>query len=1194
MKKLFGVFKKPWLISLLGVLALALLVWFAGPLLAFAGYEPLAGEMARMITIMVLLVLWGLNNLRRQMKADKAGKEIASGLAEQEKDAKPAKGADASGSNEEVAVLGERFDEAMVVLRKSRGKSGGHALYDLPWYIIIGPPGSGKTTALVNSGLHFPLADKFGKEALRGVGGTRNCDWWFTDEAVLLDTAGRYVTQDSDASADADAWRGFLALLRKYRRRRPINGVLVAISLSDLMTQSEREREAHVQAIRKRLQELSEHLGIRFPVYVMFTKSDLVAGFTEFYDDLGREERNQIWGMTFPLEGEPGYALFETEFDLLLGRLNDRLIARLNTERDSQRRGLIYGFPQQMASMREALSLFINETFRGSRFENALMLRGVYFTSGTQEGTPIDRIMGSLGRAFGIDYSNLASFGGQGRSYFITSLLREVVFGEQALAGANRRFERQRAWVQRGAYVIAILATIGGALAWSTSFTRNQGGIVRMQEALASYDKLNAEPVPADTDFAVILPRLNSLREITRVYGQYDEPGVPLSMGLGLYQGDMLGAGAEGAYRRELNRLLASRTAARIGEQIATTGDPDFRYEALKLYLMLADPERLDPDLLRLWMKVDWRRSFPEAVDKQGDLQEHLDALIAAGLEPAPVDQELIQSVRLGLGQVPLAQLAYGRLKREAAGSATPPFRLADVLGPDGSRVFARSSGKPLDEAIPGLFTYRGYFETYQTESSRLVDQLRKESWVLDVGGDDLSKAELDKLDQDVESLYLAEYADLWRSMLMDLRLAPINSVAEAAKVAEVLSSTRSPMRALLQAVERNTSLDKLPAGAEALAKQAGALVQARTRLEQLLQSAVGAASGEVELPGAVVSREFEEINALVRKQGDSAPPLDRLIGVIAELYGQFTAASSAQAGLGQGGVPPQPLGAQATQRIEVEAARQPEPVKTWLRQLAQGSRSAADAKVQRETAAVVSQARQKVLDQANGDWANKVLALWKQALAGRYPFVPDADREVTLIDFGRFFGPGGALDQFFSENLKPYVDTSQAQWRWKEADGISLGLSDASLRVFQQAAVIRETFFLSGGKTPSVVFALKPLELDPNITQFLLEIDGQQFAYRHGPTRASNAKWPGDQGAGGARIVFEGAAGGRNAVTVDGPWAWFRLLDRYQVRSLSADRLVVDFEAEAQVARWEIRASSVVNPFRMKELQQFDCPDRL
>lgn len=86
-------------------------------------------------------------------------------------------------------------------------------LYQLPWYVIIGAPGAGKTTALVNSGLHFPLADRFGNQ-LRGVGGTRNCDWWFTNDAVLLDTAGRYTTQESQREEDAGEWQSFVALLK--------------------------------------------------------------------------------------------------------------------------------------------------------------------------------------------------------------------------------------------------------------------------------------------------------------------------------------------------------------------------------------------------------------------------------------------------------------------------------------------------------------------------------------------------------------------------------------------------------------------------------------------------------------------------------------------------------------------------------------------------------------------------------------------------------------------------------------------------------------------------------------------------------------------------------------------------------------------------------------------------------------------
>ena len=100
-------------------------------------------------------------------------------------------------------------------MRRYRSSGAAASLYDLPWYVIIGAPGSGKTTALINSGLKFPLEQRVGKGALRGVGGTRNCDWWFTDEAIFLDTAGRYTTQDSDAASDSAGWREFLALLQE-------------------------------------------------------------------------------------------------------------------------------------------------------------------------------------------------------------------------------------------------------------------------------------------------------------------------------------------------------------------------------------------------------------------------------------------------------------------------------------------------------------------------------------------------------------------------------------------------------------------------------------------------------------------------------------------------------------------------------------------------------------------------------------------------------------------------------------------------------------------------------------------------------------------------------------------------------------------------------------------------------------------
>ncbi len=204
-----------WLLSGIAVALLAALVWVFGPFLSV-----LEGVLPRAGVIVLLVVIWAAVNWwigHRRRARDAA---LAAGVAE----ADPA----TSASAEESDALRERLATAMELLRRARGTRGW--LYEQPWYAIIGPPGAGKTTALLNSGLRFPLAAEMGEGAVAGVGGTRLCDWWFTDDAVLIDTAGRYTTQDSDAAVDRAGWEAFLQLLKRTRPRQPLNGVIVAIA----------------------------------------------------------------------------------------------------------------------------------------------------------------------------------------------------------------------------------------------------------------------------------------------------------------------------------------------------------------------------------------------------------------------------------------------------------------------------------------------------------------------------------------------------------------------------------------------------------------------------------------------------------------------------------------------------------------------------------------------------------------------------------------------------------------------------------------------------------------------------------------------------------------------------------------------------------------------------------------------------
>ncbi len=409
------------------------------------------------------------------------------------------------------------------------------------------------------------------------MGGTRNCDWWFTDEAVLLDTAGRYTTQESDLEADAAAWQGFLSLLKRFRPRRPLNGALVTLSVSDLMLWSEDERKRYAWHVRARVAELYERLGVRFPLYLLVTKTDLLAGFMEFFGELDAEARKRVWGVTFDavsdtagggfVVGTPGQR-FADEFGELERRLYAEMLARLQDERDLQRRAAAYRFPQEFHAVGPLIEQFLDAAFLGVQGAPEPMLRGVYFTSGTQEGNPIDRVLGTLARSFRLEHTGrpaiaggAAVAAGSGKSFFLTRLVREVIFPESGLAGSDAGLERRERRAKMLGFAAIAAVSVALAALWTASYVGNRGFIAAAQDrvgaAKAELEKLG----PLHTGGEGQLVRaLNALRDLPGGYRER-ESGVS-THGFGLSQGEKLGAQALRAYRNALRDALVPRLAA--------------------------------------------------------------------------------------------------------------------------------------------------------------------------------------------------------------------------------------------------------------------------------------------------------------------------------------------------------------------------------------------------------------------------------------------------------------------------------------------------------------------------------------------------------------------------------------------------------------------------------------------------------
>ena len=566
-----GWLKNRWLLGGLACLAFSLVAWSVADLAAFGGWRPFETPLARAVLIAIAAAAWVGWELWRARRARLENQRLLQVLA-----GSGSESDSASRAAHEISILRQRFEEAAAILKTARFKGpDGESRYvhELPWYVFIGAPGSGKTTALVNAGLNFPLRGTGGAPALAGVGGTRNCDWWFTEDAVLLDTAGRYTTQESDLEADAAAWQGFLDLIKRFRPRRPLNGALVTLSVSDLMLWNEDERKRYAWHVRARVAELYERLGVRFPVYLLVTKADLLAGFMEFFGELDADARKRVWGVSFDAPGDafvtatPGQR-FADELVDLERRLYDEMLARLHDERDLQRRAAAYRFPQEFHGIGPLIEQFLDAAFIGVPGAAEPMLRGVYFTSGTQEGNPIDRVLGTLARSFKLErVAGAASAAGpaipagSGKSFFLTRLVREVIFPEAGLAGSDQGLERQERRARNLRFAAIAATSVALAVLWTASYIGNRGFIASAQDkALAAKVELDKLGTPRAGDEAQLVRALNALRDLPGGYSQRE--GGAGRYGFGLSQREKLGAQALRAYRNALRDALEPRLAA--------------------------------------------------------------------------------------------------------------------------------------------------------------------------------------------------------------------------------------------------------------------------------------------------------------------------------------------------------------------------------------------------------------------------------------------------------------------------------------------------------------------------------------------------------------------------------------------------------------------------------------------------------
>ncbi len=1189
---------------LIGFLAYSAVVWFAGPLIGVGESRPFDPVWVRSLMIGVLaliLMIWGIVKLILRRRGQRA---LEKALVV---DVGP------TGDGKELA---SRMQAALGTLKKS-GNSKTY-LYDMPWYIIIGPPGSGKTTALVNSEIKFPLSGQGSQQGgLQGFGGTRYCDWWFAEDAILIDTAGRYTTQDSDAGADSASWNSFLSLLKRNRPKQPINGVILAFSVADLMNAGPEKIAAHAETVRARLAEIHETLKVDFPVYVMFTKADLIAGFREYFSSFSVSRRKKVWGATFQTDSrkEQTYDRVGTEFDALVSRLSDEVIDRLSEEADGVNRIAIFGLPGQMALLKDEIEGFLRQVFEPTRYKTSAILRGFYFTSGTQEGTPIDQVLGAMGRSFGGDAGALMS--GKGKSFFLHDLLTKVIFGEQGWVSYDRKAVQRSSVLRIAATSGMILASVSVLGAWAYSYFNNREMVASAQAAMADYELAATEDLQAievsDTDLLRVGNHLRLLRTMPSGFESPEEDEGDWTRGFGLSQQGALRQAARDSYAQGLERLFRPRLVLRLEEQLQAfvlANEPLAIYETLKVYKLLggAAPAPQD-DLVVTWLTDDWEQVSYPGINQDSAremLKNHLLAMLELDDSVAPtvtLNADLVAKSEVILARLSVADQAYSLIVATAPQTGLPDFNLVERTGADARLVFETLDGSDLGElTIPALYTYAGFHDFFLDQLAEVARKLENEQWVM---GEQAAAAKVDeqlaRLGPQLLQRYKDDYLVAWEAVLSNIKLAPMAADKPVYQALGAASSpATSPILKLVEGINTETRLTQAQAAeaeVEATVGDAEAAGKALADTSRLItdritartsglqrigldlalaagksQKRAGVAGGGAEplIPGADIEAQFAEYHLLMEGTPGQRP-IDGLLSsfgaiqqglVIAAGFNQEQAGAQIPALIGQ---------------LRTAASRLPPELSRMVNETVEDFEGSAAA---------------TTIAQINAELTSQVASVCTNIVDGRYPFSKSPARQVPLSEFAQLFAPDGVLDRFFNTHLAVHANMGAGDWTWRDDSPLADKLSLQTLRQFQHAAAIRDAFFPGRSPTVALEVTVNQTAAHDRIKQSVLVVDDQPIQMRKVGNTPVTITWPG--GGGNTQLQLLPEMNNRESqILFQGPWAFLEFLRNGNPRQVG-DVMQVSYVIGGRNITYEVRVNALVNPFNMAELREFRCPTGL
>lgn len=1116
-----------------------ILIFSMGSMVIINGKQPLNSPTTKILLTLVVLGIAVIYTLVAGKNRDRKNAELAEA-------ASPAAGGD-------KAMLAN-MDRAVRYLRQGKVNGQRVRLNELPWYVLIGPPGNGKTSALRSSGLRFPLREIIASEAYPGSHGTRNCTWWLSDSAVFLDTAGRYSVPETDGVAEAAEWNSFLRKLKSLRAPTPLNGILLMVGADSLLEPDPRVFRRTIDQLATRVLEILEMCGARIPVYVVVSKVDRLTGFVQVFEDDDKTITESPMGVTFePSGGSDPLPQARLALEWLVDRVDRHVLAKVSKERNRSVAVNMLTFPRQLQASTERAQQLLQAISRATTPGGmSPWIRGFYLISSVQEGALINKLAQQIEADLGVSLrSDASEIEPDTRTYFLPGLFRDIILKEAGISGLSvARVVRSR-WLDLAPHLAALGLAAILVLGFTWSFFNNRA-LVSDVEAKAVIAQTTLRG--GEWELQSVAKDVEAFLLLLEATGK-QEPNPPTGYRWFLYQGAWLHSLAGEQYSEYATRTLLTPLAAALTREMSADDAPvAVRFDALKCYVMLENPDAptFDPKFIEATAERVWTRQYGQD-PAVGWLKRGLARLLDLGPVPVAIDRQLVERTRGRLGaSIPatLEAVAVERFKAaQGRGSTDVGLRgsgnlsFADVLGPEGAQIFRSDQ---LGSAIPQWM--RG--EALRNSDAGLKEQVARvlaEVWVLGVDASLAPSA--DTLQKQVAAAYANEFAQNWSKLIESLELDVPTSLAGI----DTFLARVSP-----------------PAGIPS------PLELALGNLATELRTAAATADVQPDSSAPmIVAKRFTGILSFV--DGSAKPSLTDMRAILAEVRTQVTAYRATISDPAYAGTLAAAQGLQVAELVRargVAASTLPSPMSRWF-----GPPMIAIA--QDVSRGAIDQDKKSKAERAKPQCTDRYLAA--------YPFRRSATEEASVSEVADVFSPSGTVRSHITTVIKPAVQTAQGRWVLRAGSEFTGVLSDKSLEHFRKLEYFGDRIFPDGSRVPRFDLEIAGLSVPTAFIRIVIMMNGEEKEIFPKPSRLA---WTADEQVDGSvSLIIESANSELLQADYAGTWGLFHFIDASLIESGDGNGARLSFDVNGEMLDLRLKSKALEELLREGGWRTLGCP---